>query len=84
MRSAADGQEALAGQCSEVIPERAAPFRRTHALRARVDHVAGPRRSVRGPFVGGNLAMLAALVKELTQNADGFPALPLSRRSRGG
>jgi muramoyltetrapeptide carboxypeptidase len=28
---------------------------------ARVDHVAGPRRSVRGPFVGGNLAMLAAL-----------------------
>ncbi len=30
-------------------------------FRARVDHVAGPRRSVRGPFVGGNLAMLAAL-----------------------
>ncbi len=26
-----------------------------------VDHVAGPRRSVRGPLVGGNLAMLAAL-----------------------
>lgn len=30
-------------------------------FRARVHHVAGPRRSVRGPFVGGNLAMLAAL-----------------------
>jgi muramoyltetrapeptide carboxypeptidase len=30
-------------------------------FRAHVDHVAGPRRSVRGPFVGGNLAMLAAL-----------------------
>ncbi len=30
-------------------------------FRARVDHVAGPRRSVRGPFVGGNLAMLASL-----------------------
>jgi muramoyltetrapeptide carboxypeptidase len=30
-------------------------------FRARVDHVAGPRRSVRGPLVGGNLAMLAAL-----------------------
>ncbi|MCU0301105.1 MAG: LD-carboxypeptidase [Candidatus Nanopelagicales bacterium] len=28
---------------------------------AGVEHVAGPRRSVRGPFVGGNLAMLAAL-----------------------
>ncbi len=31
------------------------------SFRARVDHVAGPRRSVAGPFVGGNLAMLAAL-----------------------
>ncbi|MGB7980110.1 MAG: LD-carboxypeptidase [Candidatus Nanopelagicales bacterium] len=30
-------------------------------FRAEVDHVAGPRRSVRGPLVGGNLAMLAAL-----------------------
>ncbi len=30
-------------------------------FRAQVNHVAGPRRSVRGPFVGGNLAMLAAL-----------------------
>jgi muramoyltetrapeptide carboxypeptidase len=30
-------------------------------FRAHVDHVAGPRRSVRGPLVGGNLAMLAAL-----------------------
>jgi muramoyltetrapeptide carboxypeptidase len=30
-------------------------------FRAEVDHVCGPRRSVRGPFVGGNLAMLAAL-----------------------
>ena len=30
-------------------------------FRARVDHVAGPLRSVRGPLVGGNLAMLAAL-----------------------
>jgi muramoyltetrapeptide carboxypeptidase len=28
---------------------------------ARVNHVAGPRRPVRGPLVGGNLAMLAAL-----------------------
>jgi muramoyltetrapeptide carboxypeptidase len=28
---------------------------------APVEHAAGPRRSVRGPFVGGNLAMLAAL-----------------------
>lgn len=31
------------------------------SFRSPVDHVAGPRRSVRGPFVGGNLAMLAAL-----------------------
>ena len=30
-------------------------------FRSDVDHVAGPRRSVRGPLVGGNLAMLAAL-----------------------
>jgi muramoyltetrapeptide carboxypeptidase len=30
-------------------------------FRAEVDHVSGPRRSVRGPLVGGNLAMLAAL-----------------------
>ncbi len=30
-------------------------------FRADVDHVAGPRRGVRGPLVGGNLAMLAAL-----------------------
>jgi muramoyltetrapeptide carboxypeptidase len=30
-------------------------------FRARVDHVAGPRRSVTGPLVGGNLAMLASL-----------------------
>lgn len=30
-------------------------------FRAEVHHVAGPRRSVRGPLVGGNLAMLAAL-----------------------
>lgn len=30
-------------------------------FRADVDHVSGPRRSVRGPLVGGNLAMLAAL-----------------------
>lgn len=30
-------------------------------FRADVDHVSGPRRSVSGPFVGGNLAMLAAL-----------------------
>lgn len=30
-------------------------------FRAEVGHVAGPRRSVRGPLVGGNLAMLAAL-----------------------
>jgi muramoyltetrapeptide carboxypeptidase len=30
-------------------------------FRAEVAHVAGPRRAVRGPFVGGNLAMLAAL-----------------------
>lgn len=31
------------------------------SFRATVGHVAGPRRSVHGPFVGGNLAMLAAL-----------------------
>jgi muramoyltetrapeptide carboxypeptidase len=31
------------------------------AFGARVELVAGPRRSVRGPLVGGNLAMLAAL-----------------------
>jgi muramoyltetrapeptide carboxypeptidase len=30
-------------------------------FQAEVDHVAGPRASVRGPIVGGNLAMLAAL-----------------------
>ncbi len=30
-------------------------------FRAEVGHVSGPRLSVRGPFVGGNLAMLAAL-----------------------
>ena len=30
-------------------------------FQARVDHVVGPRRSVRGPLVGGNVAMLAAL-----------------------
>lgn len=30
-------------------------------FRANVHHVSGPRRAVRGPLVGGNLAMLAAL-----------------------
>ncbi len=30
-------------------------------FRAEVGHVAGPRHEVRGPFVGGSLAMLAAL-----------------------
>ncbi len=30
-------------------------------FQAHVHHVAGPRESVHGPFVGGNLAMLAAL-----------------------
>ena len=30
-------------------------------FQARVDHVVGPRRTVRGPLVGGNVAMLAAL-----------------------
>ena len=36
-------------------------LRHGSALRAPVQHVAGPRGTVTGPLVGGNLAMLAAL-----------------------
>ena len=45
----------------EVLERVRLMLREGRGFRAGVDHVAGPRRSVRGPFVGGNLAMLASL-----------------------
>jgi muramoyltetrapeptide carboxypeptidase len=45
----------------EVLERVRAMLQEGSGFRASVDHVAGPRRSVAGPFVGGNLAMLAAL-----------------------
>jgi muramoyltetrapeptide carboxypeptidase len=45
----------------EVLERVRAMLQRGRGFSAQVDHVAGPRRAVRGPFVGGNLAMLAAL-----------------------
>ena len=45
----------------EVLERVRAMLQEGSGFRASVDHVAGPRRAVAGPFVGGNLAMLAAL-----------------------
>ncbi len=45
----------------DVLERVRAMMQEGSGFRASVDHVAGPRRSVSGPFVGGNLAMLAAL-----------------------
>lgn len=53
---------ALGDQTSAGVLERVrAMLRFGTGFRAGVAHVAGPRRAVAGPFVGGNLAMLAAL-----------------------
>jgi muramoyltetrapeptide carboxypeptidase len=53
---------ALGDMTSPAVLERVrALLQDGSGFRAEVDHVAGPRRPVRGPLVGGNLAMLAAL-----------------------
>jgi muramoyltetrapeptide carboxypeptidase len=53
---------ALGDMTSPAVLERVrALLQEGSGFRADVDHVSGPRRSVSGPVVGGNLAMLAAL-----------------------
>ncbi len=53
---------ALGDLASDVVRERVrAMLTEGSGFRASPAHVGGPRRSVRGPLVGGNLAMLASL-----------------------
>ena len=53
---------ALGDTVTPAVQERVrAMLQQGSGFGASVDHVAGPRRSVHGPLVGGNLAMLAAL-----------------------
>jgi muramoyltetrapeptide carboxypeptidase len=53
---------ALGDTVTPAVQERVrAMLQQGSGFASSVDHVAGPRRSVQGPLVGGNLAMLAAL-----------------------